>query len=68
MAEKTREEKLNEIHSLDKVYPKDLKGANKDITFDAFDEDGKRIPVTTVYQNRQESHFFFDKAEETVGE
>jgi hypothetical protein len=68
MADKTREDKLNEVHSLDKVYPKDLKGANDEITFDAFDEDGKRIPVTTSNHNRLETHSFFDKAPETTGE
>jgi hypothetical protein len=65
MADKTREEKLAEVHAVEKVYPngKVLEGGNDQIVFDARDEDGKKVPVTTTKHNRMESHFFFDKPE-----
>ena len=61
---KTREEKLAEVHAVEKVYPngKVLEGGNDQITFDAV-VDGAKVPVTTTKRNRMESHFFFDKPE-----
>lgn len=61
---KTREQKLSEVHSEDKVYAK-ADGENKHITFDAYKDvvgGGKvKVPVTTSYNNRLETHFTFDK-------
>jgi hypothetical protein len=60
---KTREEKLAEVHALDKVYPTGL-GGNDNETFDAYikgEEKTKvKIPITTVKLNKMESHFTFD--------
>lgn len=59
---KTREEKLAEVHALDKVYPTGL-GGNDNETFDAYKEgEGKtkvKVPITTVKLNKMESHFTF---------
>ena len=41
-----------------------VEGGNDQITFDA-KLNGKKIPVTTVNHNRMESHFVFDKPDET---
>lgn len=61
---KTREEKLAEMHALDKVYPTGL-GGNDNETFDAYidgeEENTKvKVPITTVKLNKMESHFTFD--------
>lgn len=62
---KTREEKLAEMHALDKVYPTGL-GGNDNETFDAYidGEEGTnvkvKVPITTVKLNKMESHFTFD--------
>lgn len=61
---KTREEKLAEMHALDKVYPTGL-GGNDNETFDAYidGEEGNtkvKVPITTVKLNKMESHFTFD--------
>ena len=63
---KTREEKLSEVHDASKVYAR-VNGGNDEITFDARIE-GEKIPVTTLNNNKMESHFFFDKAPETKAE
>ena len=63
---KTREEKLSEVHDVDKVYAR-VNGGNDEITFDARIE-GEKIPVTTLNNNKMESHFFFDKAPVTTAE
>ena len=55
--------KLNKTHAVDKVYAK-VDGGNDEITFDAV-LNNKKIPVTTVNNNRMESHYVFDKADET---
>lgn len=59
---KTREEKLAEVHALDKVYPTNL-GGNDNETFDAYiDGEGGtkvKVPITTVKLNKMESHFTF---------
>ena len=71
---KTREEKLSEVHDASKVYAR-VNGGNDEITFDARIEkivDGvkkdEKVPVTTLNNNKMESHFFFDKAPETKAE
>lgn len=56
-------QKLNEVHAVDKVY-KTVAGGNDEITFDAV-LNNKKIPVTTVNHNRMETHYVFDKADET---
>lgn len=58
-----KRQKLNEVHAVDKVYAK-VDGGNDEITFDAV-LNNKKIPVTTVNHNRMESHYVFDKADET---
>lgn len=58
-----KRKKLNEVHAVDKVY-KTVAGGNDEITFDAV-LNNKKIPVTTVNHNRMESHYVFDKADET---
>ena len=63
---KRREEKLSEVHDASKVYAR-VNGGNDEITFDARIE-GEKIPVTTLNNNKMESHFFFDKAPETKAE
>ena len=55
--------KLNKTHAVDKVYAK-VDGSNDKITFDAV-LNNKKIPVTTVNHNRMESHYVFDKADES---
>lgn len=62
MTEEKRQ-KLNEVHAVDKVYAK-VDGGNDEITFDAV-LNNKKIPVTTVNHNRMETHYVFDKADET---
>lgn len=62
MTEEKRQ-KLNKTHAVDKVYAK-VDGGNDEITFDAV-LNNKKIPVTTVNHNRMESHYVFDKADET---
>jgi hypothetical protein len=52
-------EELGKIHSVEKVYPRGL-CENNDITFDAY-IGTEKIPVTTVNNNKMESHFTFDK-------
>ena len=63
--------KLNKTHAVDKVYAK-VDGGNDEITLDEeFKKivdavlNNKKIPVTTVNHNRMESHYVFDKADET---
>ena len=66
MAELSPEEKAK--HTLEAVYGK-VEGGNNEITFDATDGKGKKIPVTTKKFNREENHFVFPEAkfkEETV--
>lgn len=58
-----KRQKLNEVHAVDKVYAK-VDGGNDEITFGAV-LNNKKIPVTTVNHNRMESHYVFDKADET---
>lgn len=58
-----KRQKLNEVHAVDKVYAK-VDGGNDEITFDAV-LNNKKIPVTTVNHNRMESHYVFDKADES---
>ena len=58
-----KRQKLNEVHAVDKVYAK-VDGGNDEITLDAV-LNNKKIPVTTVNHNRMESHYVFDKADET---
>ena len=58
-----KRQKLSEVHAVDKVYAK-VDGGNDEITFDAV-LNNKKIPVTTVNHNRMESHYVFDKADET---
>ena len=58
-----KRQKLNKVHAVDKVY-KTVAGGNDEITFDAVLKN-KKIPVTTVNHNRMESHYVFDKADET---
>lgn len=58
-----KRQKLNEVHAVDKVYAK-VDGGNDEITFDAV-LSNKKIPVTTVNHNRMESHYVFDKADES---
>lgn len=58
-----KRQKLNEVHAVDKVY-KTVAGGNDEITFDAV-LNNKKIPVTTVNHNRMESHYVFDKADES---
>jgi len=73
MTDEQREAALAAIHAESVVYPKSNDGANANITFDAYidEDDGaggtvtKKVPVTTVKNNKQEVHFFFDKAPET---
>ena len=58
-----KRQKLSEVHAVDKVYAK-VDGGNDEITFDAV-LNNKKIPVTTVNHNRMESHYVFDKADES---
>lgn len=62
MTEEIRD-KLKKTHAVDKVYA-NVDGGNDEITFDAV-LNNKKIPVTTVNHNRMESHYVFDKADET---
>lgn len=59
MAELSEKEKAK--HTLKAVYGK-VEGGNNEITFDATDKKGKRIPVTTKKFNREENHFVFPEA------
>jgi len=73
MTDEERAAALAAVHAVGVVYPKSNDGANANITFDAYIEETngsggtvtKKVPVTTVKNNKQESHFFFDKAPET---
>ena len=62
MTEEIRD-KLKKTHAVDKVYAK-VDGGNDKITFDAV-LNNKKIPVTTVNNNRMESHYVFDKADKS---
>ena len=58
----TKDEKLVEIHK--NAYAK-ANGKNDEITFDAYVKvsgKDKKVPVTTLNNNKMESHFVFDKA------
>ena len=59
----TTKEKNEDIYKVEKVYAR-VEGGNDQITFDA-KLNGEKIPVTTVNHNRMESHYVFDKADET---
>ena len=59
-------DKLNKTHAVDKVYAK-VDGGNDEITFDAV-LNNKKIPVTTVNNNRMESHYVFKKADDAKTE
>ena len=59
MAELSEKEKAK--HTLEAVYGK-VEGGNNEITFDATDKKGKRIPVTTKKFDREENHFVFPEA------
>lgn len=53
--------KISKEHTNEKVYGK-VAGANKEITYDAYDTaTGKRIPVTTKNFSREENHFNFEE-------
>jgi hypothetical protein len=60
--ELSKEEKLARVHDPKVVYAR-ANGGNDEITFDAY-VDGKKIPVTTVNNNKMESHFTFPPATE----
>lgn len=64
--ELSKEEKLAKVHDPKVVYAR-VNGGNDEITFDAY-VDGKKVPVTTVNNNKMESHFTFPTAEETIEE
>ena len=59
----TTKEKNEKIYKVENVYAR-VEGGNDQITFDA-KLNGKKIPVTTVNHNSMESHFVFDKPDET---
>lgn len=60
--ELSKEEKLARVHDPKVVYAR-ANGGNDEITFDAC-VDGEKIPVTTVNNNKMESHFTFPPATE----
>lgn len=64
--ELSREEKLAKVHDPKVVYAR-ANGGNDEITFDAYLE-GEKIPVTTVNNNKMESHFTFPPASEETTE
>lgn len=60
--ELSKEKKLARVHDPKVVYAR-ANGGNDEITFDAY-VGGEKIPVTTVNNNKMESHFTFPPATE----